>query len=500
MRTIAGSLVTIALVVHLVAGPAPAQTASVRSDVAAQSTDISKRIAELERVVPALLDSGQVTGLSIALIADGAIVWSRGFGMRSSGTGQPVDSNTVFEAASLSKPVLAYGVMKLVDDGKLDLDKPLADYLPYEDIAHDERYKRITARMVLSHSSGFPNWRPREGRLTIGFEPGSKFSYSGEGFVYLQKVVEQLTGQPLTEFMDETVLQPLGMTRSSYIWDERFADNVAAPHASDGSAMEKQTLGGPGNAAASLHTTAPDFARFMIAIMHGEALSKSSAQGMLTPQVEVDPGVSWGLGTGLESSERGLGFWHWGHNDGYRAYTLGYRNGGDGVVWFTNSSNGMLILRALLHATMSGQHPSLAWLDYEPYDAPARRVRFALENTIRAEGLEVGIRVYHELKSTYPPEAFGENMLNTLGYALLRSDLIDAAIGIFQLNIEQFPDAWNPYDSLGEAYMVAGQLDLAIKYYEKSLELNPDNTNGTAMLERIRAQLKEQQQKAQKRH
>ncbi len=455
--------------------------------------NVKARIAELERTIPALMDSGAVTGLQIAIVADGKLAWARGFGVRSAETGAPVDEGTVFEAASLSKPVFAYGVLKLVDQGVIDLDTPLAQYWAYEDAAHDERYKKITARMVLSHTPGFPNWRPRGGQLSITFEPGSKFSYSGEGFVFLQRVVEHLTGEPLNVFMKRTVFDPLGMTRSSYVWEESFAANHAVPHRTDGAAMEKSFPEGSGNAAASLHTTASDFARFMVAVMKGTDLSEKSAQAMLAPQIEVDPGVSWGLGTGLEQTALGRGFWHWGHNDGYRAYTLAYRDSGDGVVWFTNSSNGMTILKALLDRAVGGKHPSLAWLDYEQYNAPPRAVRSTLERVIRTEGLEAGLARYHELKRSYPAEAFGENMLNTLGYRLMGADLMREAIAIFQLNIMMFPEAFNPYDSLGEAYMNNGDLELAAAYYKKSVELNPENTNGIRMLERIREELAEKE-------
>ncbi len=151
----------------------------------------------------------------------------------------------------------------------------------------------------------------------------------------------------------------------------------------------------------------------------------------------------------------------------------------------------MTILEALLARAVGGEHPSVAWLDYEPYNAPQRVVRRTLEQTIRKEGLEAALRRYHELKSSYPAEAFGENMLNTLGYVLMRDELMREAIAIFQLNIMMFPEAFNPYDSLGEAYMNNGDLDLAVAYYNKSVELNPDNANGIRMLERIRAQLAE---------
>jgi CubicO group peptidase (beta-lactamase class C family) len=447
------------------------------------------RLAALDSVIPALMESGSVIGLSMAIVNDSAIVWSSGFGLRSADTREPIDANTVFEAASLSKPVFAFAVLQLVDEGTLELDRPLVEYWDYDYVPGDERYKQITARVVLTHSTGFPNWRPRGGDLTIDFEPGERFSYSGEGFGYLQLAVMDLTDQPLQQFVARRVFEPLGMEWSGYVWDDRFEDNLAMPHNAEGGVGRKgRPRPGRGHAAASLHTTANDFGRFLIAAMNGTGLSDSMAAAFLTPQIEVDTGVAWGLGIGLQDNHIGRGFWHWGDNAGYKAYTLTYPERDLGIVWFTNSENGQSILEALLAETVGGDHPAVAWLDYEQYNAPSRAVREALQTMIDEQGVDAAITLYREMKASHPPEAFDEYLLNSLGYRLLGADRVDDAIAIFRLNVEEYPDAWNPYDSLGEAYAVAGQLDLAIENYERSVELNPDNTNGIAALERIRAQ------------
>ena len=458
-------------------------------DLADTLTD-SARLAELERTIPIVMDSGGVPGLAIAVIGDTGIVWSHGFGVRNVETGETVDANSVFEAASLSKPVFAYAVLQLVDQGLLALDTPLARYYDYPDIAHDSRHNLITARMVLTHTTGFPNWRPRGGQLTIGFEPGSEFSYSGEGFGYLQQAVMHLTGQPLQDIMEHLVFVPLGMVNSSYVWDDRFEENLAMPHDGEGHVARKGRPGpGRGHAAATLHTTAPDFARFMVAVMNGSRLSDSLAAAMLRPQAVVDSGVTWGLGIGLEENEVGHAFWHWGDNTNYKAYMIAYPSRRVGVVWFANSDHGQDILASMLAHTVGGTHPAAIWLDYEQYDAPSRLVRAALTERYESAGIEAAIGLYRELKASEPAEAFGENLLNSMGYQLLRSERVTDAIAVFRLNIQEHPEAWNPYDSMGEAYMVAGQLDSAVVYYEKSLALNPDNVGGRAMLERIRAQL-----------
>ena len=444
-------------------------------------------IAGLEGAIPALMERGGVTGLAMAITSDTGVVWSRGFGLRSVETKEPVTPNSVFEAASLSKPVFAYAVLQLVDQGLMELDTPISDYYDYADIAHDDRHELITPRMVLTHSPGFPNWRPRGGELTIDREPGTEFSYSGEGFVFLQMAVMQLTGEPLDQLARRLVFEPLGMTSSSYLWQEEFEEVVALPHGPDGELLDKnKPQPGRGNAAASLHTTAPDFARFMTAIMTGAGLTDSTAAAMLTPQIEVDPGLAWGLGIGLQDTEEGKAFWHWGDNMAYKAYTITYPADRIGVVWFTNSENGHSILGSMLASTLGGDHPAVAWLDYEAFDSPARVVREAMEAAYEESGIQAAVDRYHQMKATLPPEALDESFLNGLGYRLLRADRIEDAITLFELNVAEYPNPSNPYDSLGEAYLAAGDTARAIANYEKSVELDPGNANGRAVLERIR--------------
>ena len=255
-------------------------------------TDLKKAelAARLERLIPQLMADGSVPGLSALLIRDNKVFWQRAFGVMNVETKQPVTPDTIFEAASLSKPVFAYGVLKLVDAGKLDLDTPLVKYLPGAYVENDERLNQITARIVLSHRTGFPNWR-RNDQLKINFTPGERFSYSGEGFVYLQKVVERLTGEPLDAFMQKTVLAPLGMTSSSFVWQAAYESRKTYGHDSFGTVTGRRKPA-EANAAASLHTTAADYARFVTAVMTGAGLKKKTAREMLTSYVKVQEGCS----------------------------------------------------------------------------------------------------------------------------------------------------------------------------------------------------------------
>jgi CubicO group peptidase (beta-lactamase class C family) len=289
--------------------------------------------ASLDKRIPQLLDSANIPGISLAVISNGNIIYAKAYGIRNTETKEKVDVETIFDAASLSKVVFAYAVLKLVEEGLITLDKPLYQYLPYEDIKRDGRYQKITARMVLSHSTGFPNWRGGDS-LRINFEPGKQFKYSGEGFVYLQKVVEKLSGKSLQGVMEEKVFKPLQMTRSSYVWKKEFDTNFATPHDGIGNAKFKNKPA-QAKAAYSLQTTAIDYATFITAILNEKGLSKKTVQDMLTTQIQVPDDennlslqsktISWGLGVGLQETTDEKAFWHWGDNNTFKCYVVAYK-------------------------------------------------------------------------------------------------------------------------------------------------------------------------------
>ena len=245
-----------------------------------------------ESIVLTLIKQFAIAGLSLAVVRNGELTEHYTLGVREGNL--PVVDNTIFEAASLSKPVFAYAVMKLVERGVLDLDTPLSQYFDYQDIAHDKRALSITARMVLSHQTGLVNQR-EEKPLHFVVSPGEKFHYSGEGFFFLQKVVEKLEKTTLEEFARREVFIPLGMKNSSFIWQENF--QCALGYDEQGKPMEKQK---PlqGNSSYTLHTTALDFARFLVALLNGEGLKKETLELMLRPESKIADNLGWCLGSG----------------------------------------------------------------------------------------------------------------------------------------------------------------------------------------------------------
>lgn len=342
----------------------------VRQSVApapARSGAPTRPWADLERLIEELMRAAGVPGLAIAVIQDGRLGWRRGFGVRDVLSRAPVDDSTVFEAASVSKTVFAYAVMQLRDRGLLGLDTPLVTYAPERIIAGDPRMDLITARHVLSHTTGLPDWRSSREPLRLAFAPGERFRYSGEGYWYLQSVVTRLTGTvdptscgtyeldlrvcatDIDAYLKAQVLEPFGMSSSGYVWSDLFERHAARPHDRDGKPLEQRRATAVDAAryaaAGGLHTTATDYARFLQAVIvagpsDGFRLTPGTRAEMLRPQVRVDDANWWALGWEVQHAPGGDLIQHQGGQAGVQAFTAASVERRSGYVVLTNSDNG----------------------------------------------------------------------------------------------------------------------------------------------------------------
>jgi len=459
-------------------------------------------IASLTRDIPTLMQQADIPGLSIALIEPHHTTWLHNFGTVDPSTNAPVTDHTRFSAASLSKPVFAYAVLKLVDQGKLDLDTPLTHYWPADapypvEPAKDSQLSQITARIVLSHRTGFPNWRPDGKPLQIFFTPGSRFSYSGEGYVYLQRTVERIAGKPLNQIMQQLVFTPLGMNDSTYI-------SVPGPNITLGYSPALKPRGPirseDGNAASSLLTTAHDYALFLEAILDKRGLKPATFRQMETPQIAVDPACSncanrpapttlskeifWGLGWGIEQTPTAKYLWHWGDNPSFKAFVSIDLDHHRAVVVFTNSQNGLSIAPTLIHDALGGDHPAFHWIHYDTYDSPSFRFTQDIVHT--------GATALTTHSADLQQHLISEDTLESAGYILLYDQKKnDEAIAVFTRNVELYPDNGNAQASLGEGYMVAGNKALAIESYERALKLVPNSRFVKSQLAKLQGTPKE---------
>jgi CubicO group peptidase (beta-lactamase class C family) len=347
------------------------------------------------------MEVASVPGLIFSNIENHQLKYAQPVGVKNSETKELVTENTVFQAASLSKPVFTYGVLSLHQEGKLDLDKPLNDYLPLPEANSVPKLKQITTRQALTHTTGLQNWRfDMDDPFEFAFEPGTDFSYSGEGFFYVQRIIEQITSQSIESFLKERVLDPLGMTNSTYIWRAEHESLISMGHRDRGKkanpwnmwqgrklleiAMQKKKPLNKWmyqdfvealpqvheklsplpnnmipNVAASLLTTAPDYARFMLHLLDP---NDEIARQMLLPQHQLNGVLSWGLGIGLEKVNGTICFWHWGDNGMFGNFMFGSPTTGNGIVILTNEVRGLYVCERLLREVNGHDLSAFLWI------------------------------------------------------------------------------------------------------------------------------------------
>ena len=315
---------------------------------------------QIDKFFVKVLDFYSIPGMSMALIKDGKIVYSKNYGESNAYENTEVSDKAVFDAGSVTKPVFAFLVMKMVEQGVIELDRPLYQYLPYEDIAHDTAYHKLTARFVLSHRTGFPNWR--NGQLNFINPPGT-FGYSGEGFVYLSKVIEEITQTDIESLLMRYVIDTLEIKNTHFSNHPELKDKLVHGHDDKYSnlLMPSETP----NMAYTMHTNAREFSKFIIALMDRNLLSKETYNEMFSKQVDLpanwsEANTDWkqgfGLGFQLKYSPFGFAYGHSGRNGGYDCSFEVYEDEGIAYVFFTNSSNGYRIKNVIREFLIIGQN------------------------------------------------------------------------------------------------------------------------------------------------
>lgn len=324
--------------------------------------------AALDQLVQQQMQSHHMAGLSLAIINDEKVVYKQQFGYSNWAKQSPVEATTLFEGASMTKPVFAFLVMRLVEQGVLELDKPLYQYWPNPDLVHDERYKLITARMVLTHTTGLPNWA-RGNSLNLQFDPGTDFMYSGEAFVFLGKVLTHLTQRSLEELAQKEIFEPFGMTQTTLVWSPSIAPMKATGHYNGNVVSVNHFRPRKTNPAASILTTVDDFSKFMIAVMQGKGLKAETYAEVFKVQYKLPSdhnkqnatgSIAWGLGWVLEDTPFGMKMQHGGNNGDFTSYFELSRDKKIGYVFFTNSNKGDAFNAVLKPYFTIGKSPKIA--------------------------------------------------------------------------------------------------------------------------------------------
>jgi len=587
--------------------------ASFSVSLAQSSPETSGADSRLKRVeqglLPAVLVKGdpswsieermkhyKVPGLSVAVINNHKIDWARSYGVTDIEIGEPVTTETLFQAGSISKPVAAMVALKKVEQGKLTLDENINNKLTSWKLPDNEftAKKKVTLANLLSHTGGltvhgFPGYAINEkiptlqqvldgaepantAPVRVDMEPGTKFRYSGGGTTIAQLAIMDIEKKPFPQIASDTVLKPLNMTNSTYSQPlpNDWRKKAASGHRPDGKLVEGKIHIYPEMQAAGLWTTPTDLAKFAIEVQlsvagrSNKVLSKEMTEKMVTPFME-----EVGLGFFVEKHGKALYFGHGGADEGFRAELLVNKDKGYGAVVMANSDNGQILREVLrgvareygwdeflpaAHEIVTIDSTKLdeyvgrfqvnpdrvltvtkvdSRLYAEPTEAPrvellplseisfirrdqniqytfvkntagrvdsiqirfpggaSQAMRIFGDTQIPYEMLMAGKAVealegYRRIKKEKPDaNVIAEARLNTLGYTLRRQNKLPEAIAIFKVNVELYPNSWNVYDILGEAYMANGDKELAITNYKKSLELNPKNSGGVQMLKKL---------------
>jgi CubicO group peptidase (beta-lactamase class C family) len=352
--------------------------------------------SQVDQEVEGLMEKGQVPGLALALIREGRPVYIKAYGLRDVEEKLPLQTDTVMYGASLTKLAFAYMVMQLVDERIVSLDRPIGEYLKrplsqypkYVDLADEPRWRALTPRMILSHTTGFPNFRflNPDGKLDLKFEPGTRYAYSGEGYNLLQFVLEEGLGLNVGAEMQKRVFDRFGMTRTSMTWREEFRQNMADGYDADGK-VEPHDARANVRAAGSMDTTVSDYAKFLAGFQRGEGLSARSKEEMLRPQIPImsahqfptlDPAtdeianqrikLASGLGLVLFEGPFGKTFFKGGHDDWTDNLAICVEGSDQCILLLSNSVRAETIFPLLVKAVFGETGLPWTW-EYNPAGA-----------------------------------------------------------------------------------------------------------------------------------
>jgi CubicO group peptidase (beta-lactamase class C family) len=452
---------------------------------------------QLDEMLQQYFEHGQFHGS--ALVAEnGKVVFKKGYGMADYEWDIPIKPDTKFRLGSITKQFTATLILQLVEQGKIDLQGKLSDYLPYyrKDIGD-----KVTVHQLLNHTSGIPSYTSLPkffedvSRNPFGvedfvkkycsgeleFEPGSKFSYNNSGYFLLGAIVEQITGKKYEEMLQEKIFGPLGMKDSGYDHHATIIKHRATGYSktADGYANSAYLDMSIPYAAGSLYSTVEDLYKWDRGLETEKVLTKKSKDLMFTPGMS-----NYGYGFFMGEMEVG--------KTGKKVKTIGHGGGINGfntLITRLPESGSLVVLLGNVEGIQKLNDITLgavAVINGQPYEKPKYSIADTLFKTYGEDGIAATVKQYRDLKASKSGDYdFSEPQLNTLGYRLMALGKTKDALEIFKLNVEMFPEAFNPYDSLGEAYLADGNKELALENYRKSVELNPENENGKNAIKRI---------------
>lgn len=461
------------------------------------------KASKIDELVTKTFENRQFNG-SVLVAEHGKVIYKKGFGYANLEWKIPNKPDSKFRVGSITKQFTAMLVMQLVEEGKIKLDAKLTDYIP--DYRKDTGDK-VKIHHLLTHTSGIPRFTILPGFKSdsiripypqdymvyhylsgdLLFEPGSRKHYSN-AYYLLAVIVEKVSGKSYRKNLQERIFLPLNMYNSGTDRNEEILENRASGYIKDFTGYKNTNHRiympnglGDGN----LYTTVEDLFLWDQALYTEQLLSKNYKDVMFTPFLD-NYAYGWRvIKHGLSEPTDSVNvIYHSGGLFGFESTIIRFVEDKHLIVILLNNTGYSGSYRLSLRRGLCREITNILY--DRPFQLPKKSIVDTVGYTIITTDVDTGIKQYHKLKKTHQNEYnFTVSELNGLGYILLRANKVKDAIEIFKLNIEEYPDASNPYDSLGEAYMIYGDKELAIKNYTKSLEINPKNTNARKMLSKL---------------
>jgi CubicO group peptidase (beta-lactamase class C family) len=434
---------------------------------------------------------------SVLVAENGKVIFKKGYGFADMEWNIPNDSDTKFRLGSITKQFTSMLIMQLVEKGQIKLDGKLADYLPYY---RKDTGEKVTIHHLLTHTSGIPSYTglPRffqdvsrnpysvEEFITkycsgdLEFEPGSTNRYNNSGYFLLGAIIEKVTGKTYEAVLKEKIFDPLSMKNTGYDHHESILPKRAAGYEKsfDGFVNAAYLDMSLPYAAGALYSTTEDLYLWDQALYTEKLLSQKYKDIMFTPFLS-DYAYGWGVRkTPIEGRKDSL-------------MTIAHGGGINGfstlITRLIDDKHLIVLLNNTGGTNLGEMTQGIINILYDkPFQPPKQSIAETLFKTILEKNIDAALKQYHELKQAKKDSYnFRETELNNLGYQLIAKGKIKEAIEILKLNVEAYPDAFNTYDSLGEAYLINGDKELAIQNYKKSLELNPKNSGAVEALKKL---------------
>lgn len=452
---------------------------------------------QIDKLMSLYTEYGQFNG-TVLVAEKGEVIFKKGYGMANMEWDIPNQPNTKHRLGSITKQFTAMLILQLAEQGKLDLQANVTTYLPdYPKKTGD----KITIHHLLTHSSGIPNYTSFQGflrdksrnpyspeefvaefaDLDLNFEPGEKFSYSNSGYFLLGVIIEKVSGKTYEELLQENIFTPLKMTDTGYDHHRTILKNRATGYEKQGSNYVNSAyldMSIP-YAAGSMYSTVEDLYLWDQALYTEKILSKKYLDLMFTPYLD---GYAYGWGVNnmpVEGVKEPLLIaGHGGGINGFNTNISRVLTDKHLIVLFNNTGG----------ADLNTMTFSIGKILYDlPYDMPKKSLAQSYFAIVLEQGLPSGLKHFQEFKNS-DKYSLLEGEMNNVGYQFLQSGKVKEAIETFKLNVEAFPESGNVYDSLGEAYLADGNKEMAIKFYRKSVEIDPSNTNGAAILKKLESE------------